>query len=55
MGVLARLAVGTEAREVELADGFADVFLGACWTERAEAFVVVGARGEFGGGVNVEV
>ncbi len=55
MGILAGLAVGTEAREVEFADGFTDVFLSAGRSEGTEAFVVVGARGEFGGGVDVEV
>lgn len=52
---LALPPIRAEAREVEIAKGFSDVFLGTAGTERAEALFVMGARGEFAGGVDVQV
>ena len=53
--LLTRSPVGTETCKVELAKRFADVFLAAARSERAEAFLVVGARREFRGGVDMQV
>ena len=45
---LALPPIRAEPGEIEFADGFSDMFLGAPGTERAETFVVMGARRKFG-------
>jgi len=55
MRVLAGLAVRAEPREVERAERLPDMLLRAVGPEGAEAFLVVWARGQFRGGVDVEV
>ena len=48
-------AIGTESAEVVFTYCFPDVFFGTVWAKRTEAFFVVGAEGDFGVGVDVEV
>ena len=55
MGFLAVLPIGTESRKIEFAEDFADVSLRAVWSQRAEAFLVMGAGREFVCWVNVQV
>lgn len=45
----------TEAGEIELADGFPYMLLGAPRTKWAETLFVMGARGKLGGRVDVQV
>lgn len=52
---LAILAIGAEASQVIRAELPTDVLLGAVRAQRAEALVVVRARGQLGLGVDVEV
>lgn len=52
---LALPPIRAEPREVELAQGFPDMFLGAAGTEGAEALFVMGAGGEFAARVDVEI
>ncbi len=52
---LALPPIRAEPREVELAQGFADMFFGAAGPEGAETLFVMGAWGEFAGGVDVQV
>lgn len=53
--LLALRALGTEPREVELAEHFPDVLLGTAGSEGAEAALVPGAGRQAGVGVDVEV
>ena len=55
MRFLACFAIRTEPCQVEFAEDFPDVLFAAVGSERAEAFVVVWAWGQFGVGVDVEV
>lgn len=52
---LALPPIRAKASQVETTEGFAHVLLAAAWAERAEAFIVVRARGKLGGGVNVQI
>lgn len=52
---LALPPVGAKASKVETTERFAHVLLAAARAKRTEAFVVVRAGGELGGGVNVQV
>ena len=47
--------VGAESSKIELADGLANVLLAAARSERTEAFLVMWARGQLRGGIDMQV
>lgn len=52
---LALPPVWAKASQIETTERLAHVLLAAARAERTEAFIIMGARGELGGRVNVQV